>query len=82
MEQALPTSVILHAGGSCIGLAGVIASVWWLNKNPMDLTPQLITALTIVFILFLAVFILIESISHGAMEKNYGFDPLRGVVFE
>lgn len=77
-----PTSVLLHTAGSCIGLTGIIASAWWLNKNPMEVSQNMITALTIVFIMFLAVFIMIESISHAHMEKNYGFDPLRKIELE
>lgn len=81
-DGRFPTSVLLHAAGSCTGLAGIIASAWWLNKNPLDLSQNMIVALTIVFILFLATFIMVESISHAHMEKNYGIDPLQKITWE
>jgi hypothetical protein len=82
MGERMPTSVLLHTAGTCLGLAGTIAGVWWLNKNPLELSSNMIMSLTIVFILFLAVFVMIESISHTHLEKNYGFDPLRGLEWE
>ena len=80
-KEHTPTSVLLHTAGSCIGLAGVIASVWWLNKNPLNLNESLITGLVIVFILFLAMYVMVESIAHSHIEKNYGYDPLKKIVF-
>jgi hypothetical protein len=79
MSKELPTSAIIHIAGSCLGLVGTCAGIWWLNKNPLELSQNMIVALTIVFILFLAMFIMIESISHAHLEKNYGIDPLGSI---
>jgi len=81
-ESPLPTSVLAHITGACFGAVGTVASIWWLNKNPMELSSGLLTALTIVFILFLALFITVHGISHAYMEKNYGIDPMRGLEWE
>lgn len=77
-----PASVTLHAAGSVLGLIGAISGVWWLNKNPLQLSPNMIITFTIIFILFLAVFVMIESISHSHMEKNYNIDPFRSVALQ
>ena len=76
MQNQFPTSAILHAAGSCLGLVSACAGIWWLNKNPLELSQGMIMSLTIIFIMFLAMFIMVESISHAHLEKNYGIDPL------
>ena len=80
-DGPLPTSVVAHMTGSCIGVAGILGGIWWLNRNPMGLSQDMIIALTIVFVLFLAMFITLHSISHSHMEKNYGIDPLKNIEF-
>jgi Na+/proline symporter len=74
--------MLLHAAGSCIGIAGTIGGVWWLNKNPALLPQGIITGLAVVLVLFLALFIMIGSISHSHLERDYGFDPQKNLIFE
>ena len=81
-DGPLPTSILLHAAGSIIGAGGIIGGIWWLNKNPALLSQGIMTGLMIVFVLFLAMFTMVGSISHSHMERDYGFDPVRKITLD
>ena len=72
----LRPSFLAHGLNGLLMGIGSIAGGLWLYNNPMELDPKWITALSIVFIIVLAILIGIHGISHALQEVYFGWNPL------
>ena len=72
----LRPSFLAHGLNGILMGIGAIAGGLWLYNDPMELGSKWITALTIVFILVLAILIGIHGISHALQEVYFGWNPL------
>lgn len=72
-------SFIAHGlNGILMGVGGIAGGLWLYN-NPMNLNPELLQAIIILFILIMALLMGIHGISHALQEKYYGWNPIKNL---
>ncbi len=72
-------SFLAHGLNGILMGIGAIAGSMWLYNNPMNLSPEVLQAVIILFILLMGILIGIHGISHALQERYYGWNPIRNL---
>lgn len=72
-------SFLAHGLNGILMGIGAIAGSMWLYNNPMNLSPAVLQAVIILFILIMAILVGIHGISHALQEEYYGWNPMRNL---
>lgn len=72
-------SFLAHGLNGILMGIGAVAGSMWLYINPMNLSPAVLQAVIILFILIMSIIVGIHGISHALQEEYYGWNPMKNL---